>query len=54
MRWTLNESYIRRIGNDEPMLKYFPYSVGVNNVLRFADQLKHLPAYVANLVVNMS
>ncbi len=34
--------------NDEPMFEYFPYSVGVKNVLRFTDQLQHLPAYVAN------
>ena len=34
--------------NDEPMFQYFPYSVGVKNVLNFADRMKHLPAFVAN------
>lgn len=34
--------------NDEPMFKYFPYAVGVNNVLNFFDQLQHMPAYVAD------
>ncbi|MBC8393234.1 MAG: HAD family hydrolase, partial [Deltaproteobacteria bacterium] len=33
--------------NDEPMFKYFPHAVGVNNLLRFSDQLQHLPSYVA-------
>ncbi|NIO06122.1 MAG: HAD-IIB family hydrolase [Proteobacteria bacterium] len=34
--------------NDEPMFRYFPYAVGVRNVLPFADQMKHLPTFVAN------
>jgi HAD superfamily hydrolase (TIGR01484 family) len=34
--------------NDEPMFQYFPYSVGVKNVLNFADRMKHLPAFIAN------
>jgi len=33
--------------NDEPMFRYFPYSVGVANVLAFADDLEHPPAFVA-------
>ncbi len=32
--------------NDEPMFRYFPISVGVRNVLAFADRMKYLPAYV--------
>ncbi len=32
--------------NDEPMFQYFPISVGVRNVLAFADRMKYLPAYV--------
>ncbi|MCE5242017.1 MAG: HAD-IIB family hydrolase [Desulfobacteraceae bacterium] len=34
--------------NDEPMFHFFPYSAGVNNVLRFADKMSHLPAFVAD------
>jgi HAD superfamily hydrolase (TIGR01484 family) len=34
--------------NDEPMFQYFPYSVGVKNVLRFADHMTHLPAFITN------
>jgi HAD superfamily hydrolase (TIGR01484 family) len=34
--------------NDEPMFQYFPYSVGVKNVLRFVDHMTHLPAFIAN------
>ena len=34
--------------NDEPMFQYFPYSVGVKNVLNFTDRMKHLPAFVAS------
>lgn len=33
--------------NDEPMFRFFPLSAGVNNVLRFAPHMKHLPAFVA-------
>ena len=34
--------------NDEPMFQYFPVSVGVRNVLDFADRMNHLPAYVTS------
>jgi HAD superfamily hydrolase (TIGR01484 family) len=33
--------------NDEPMFRYFPYAVGVKNVLHFTDRMNHLPAFVA-------
>lgn len=32
--------------NDAPMFAYFPLSVGVANVRRFAARLEHAPAYV--------
>ena len=32
--------------NDEPMFRYFPNSVGVHNVLTFADRMHYLPAFV--------
>ncbi|HET9042190.1 MAG TPA: HAD-IIB family hydrolase [Burkholderiales bacterium] len=32
--------------NDAPMFAYFPVSVGVANVRRFAARLEHAPAYV--------
>lgn len=32
--------------NDAPMFGYFPLSIGVANVKRFADRLEHLPSYV--------
>jgi HAD superfamily hydrolase (TIGR01484 family) len=32
--------------NDTPMFGYFPLSVGVANVRRFASRLEHAPAYV--------
>jgi len=32
--------------NDAPMFAYFPLSVGVANVRRFASRLEHAPAYV--------
>jgi HAD superfamily hydrolase (TIGR01484 family) len=34
--------------NDEPMFQYFPHTAGVKNVLRFAEQMKHLPSFLAN------
>ena len=34
--------------NDEPMFRYFPFTAGVRTVLRFADRMKELPAFVAN------
>ena len=40
--------YVGDSPNDEPMFRYFPYSAGVKNVLDFAGQLKHPPAYVAS------
>ncbi|MBW2057008.1 MAG: HAD-IIB family hydrolase [Deltaproteobacteria bacterium] len=33
--------------NDEPMFRFFPYTAGVENVLRFADRMENLPAFVA-------
>ncbi len=32
--------------NDEPMFEFFPNSVGVANILAFADQLSHKPTWV--------
>ncbi len=32
--------------NDEPMFETFPYAAGVRNLLKFADQMTHLPAYI--------
>jgi HAD superfamily hydrolase (TIGR01484 family) len=32
--------------NDAPMFGYFPLSVGVANVKRFADRMEHLPNFV--------
>lgn len=34
--------------NDEPMFEYFPFSVGVRNVLRFIERLRHRPAFLAD------
>ena len=34
--------------NDEPMFQYFPHTAGVKNILRFADRMKYLPAFVAS------
>ena len=34
--------------NDEPMFRFFPFSAGVNNVLRFVGRMRHLPAFVAD------
>jgi hypothetical protein len=34
--------------NDAPMFAYFPCSVGVANVRRFAHRLDHAPAYVTD------
>ncbi len=30
------------------MFWYFPNSVGIKNVLNFADRMEHLPAFVAS------
>jgi HAD superfamily hydrolase (TIGR01484 family) len=32
--------------NDEPMFAFFPHSVGVANVRRFADRMRHPPVWV--------
>ncbi len=32
--------------NDEPMFAYFPHSVGVANVLQFAEKLVHKPTWI--------
>ena len=32
--------------NDEPMFNYFKNSVGVGNIMNYADQIKHFPAWV--------
>ncbi len=34
--------------NDEPMFQYFPTTVGVKNVLSFADRMTFLPSFVAS------
>jgi HAD superfamily hydrolase (TIGR01484 family) len=34
--------------NDEPMFGYFPISVGVRNVLRFAARMESLPRYLTS------
>ena len=34
--------------NDEPLFAAFPLSVGVANVLRSAERIRHLPTYVAS------
>ncbi len=38
--------YLGDSPNDEPMFKFFPYSIGVSNVLNFVDKMTDLPAYV--------
>ncbi|MBU1171599.1 MAG: HAD-IIB family hydrolase [Proteobacteria bacterium] len=32
--------------NDEPMFRFFPFSIGVKNVLNFTDRMRFLPAFV--------
>jgi hydroxymethylpyrimidine pyrophosphatase-like HAD family hydrolase len=34
--------------NDAPMFAYFPLSVGVANVLDFADRLPHPPRFITH------
>lgn len=34
--------------NDEPMFQYFPYTAGVQNVMRFAGDMRYLPSFVAS------
>ncbi len=38
--------YLGDSPNDEPMFDFFPFSIGVNNVMNFADKMTSLPAYV--------
>ncbi len=38
--------YVGDSPNDSPMFGYFPHSVGVANVRRFAEQLEHCPAWI--------
>jgi hypothetical protein len=33
--------------NDQVMFEHFTHSVGVANIRRFQNDLKHLPAYIA-------
>ena len=42
-RWV----FVGDSGNDQPMFEHFTHSVGVANIQRFAEQLTHLPRYVA-------
>lgn len=41
-RWV----YVGDSANDQLMFQYFPHSVGVANVRRFASELAHLPRYI--------
>ncbi|MHC1726059.1 MAG: HAD-IIB family hydrolase [Syntrophobacteraceae bacterium] len=34
--------------NDEPMFEFFPFSAGVNNLLHFAERMRHLPSFLAD------
>lgn len=34
--------------NDVPMFRYFPYSAGVKNLIRFSDQVAHWPAFISS------
>jgi hydroxymethylpyrimidine pyrophosphatase-like HAD family hydrolase len=34
--------------NDQVMFEHFTHSVGVANIRRFENELKHLPKYIAN------
>lgn len=38
--------YVGDSPNDAPMFGFFPYSIGVANIHRFADQLTHAPRWV--------
>ena len=38
--------YVGDSPNDEPMFRAFPHGVGVANVLRWANRMQHLPAWV--------
>ncbi len=39
-------AYLGDSPNDEPMFEFFPFSIGVNNVMNFVDKMTSLPAYV--------
>jgi hydroxymethylpyrimidine pyrophosphatase-like HAD family hydrolase len=41
--------YVGDSTNDEPMFAAFPLSVGVANIVDFADRLQRWPAYVTEL-----
>ena len=41
-RWV----FVGDSGNDQAMFQHFTHSVGVANLLRFADQLQHWPAWL--------
>ena len=38
--------YLGDSPNDEPMFEFFPFSIGVNNVMNFVDKMNSLPAFV--------
>lgn len=40
--------YLGDSPNDEPMFQFFPFSIGVKNVLNFTDRMRFLPAYVTS------
>jgi HAD superfamily hydrolase (TIGR01484 family) len=42
-RWV----FVGDSGNDQAMFEHFTHSVGVANIRRFADQITHLPRYIA-------
>jgi HAD superfamily hydrolase (TIGR01484 family) len=42
-RWV----FVGDSGNDQAMFEHFTHSVGVANIRHFADQLTHLPRYIA-------
>ena len=41
-----NVIFIGDSPNDVPMFRFFPHSVGVANILRFKEKIKHTPAWV--------
>jgi hydroxymethylpyrimidine pyrophosphatase-like HAD family hydrolase len=40
--------YVGDSTNDQVMFEHFTHSVGVANIKRFENELKHLPQYIAN------
>ena len=40
--------YVGDSANDQLMFEHFTHSVGVANIRRFENELKHLPQYIAN------